>query len=124
MELGNVAYKPGIGRMASGTIITYGVLVNIQVAGSAFGFCFRKLQGCVALSAVDDLVCALQCKAGGVVIKRNGVLLYIPAVGSVAGITSYFEIFTMRRLRHHDRRDKHQKPTYIPLNVSHFLSVP
>jgi len=76
--------------MASRTLITYGLLMHIKVAGSTVGLGLIEFKGGMALSAVNHLVLAFQFKSGSVVLKRNRVFGNGPAVSGVTGVTTDF----------------------------------
>lgn len=84
--------------MASRTLITYGLLMHIKVAGSTVGFGLIKFKGGMALPAINHLMLAFQFKSGSVVFKRNRVFGNGPTVSGVTSVTADFQLFTMRRL--------------------------
>jgi hypothetical protein len=70
--------------MTPGAIITYRLLMDIEMAGCASGFRLRKFKRDMTLTAIDQLVLALKLKASCVVRKRNGVLRDRPAIRRMA----------------------------------------
>ena len=84
--------------MASRTLITYGLLVDIKMAGSTISFGLIEFKGGVALPAINHLMLAFQFKPGSIVLKRNRVFGNGPTVSGVTSVTADFQLFTMRRL--------------------------
>lgn len=81
--------------MASGTLITYGLLVHIKMAGSTVGFGLIKFKGSMALPAINHLVLTFQFKAGGIVLKGNRVFGNGPAVSGMTCVATDFQLFAM-----------------------------
>ncbi len=64
VEFCYVADDPGFGIMASGTLVTYGLLVYVQVAGSTIGFSADKFKRGVTLLAINFVMTTFKPKAG------------------------------------------------------------
>ena len=80
--------------MASRTLITYGLLVDIKMAGSTISFGLIEFKGGVALPAINHLMLAFQFKPGSIVLKRNRVFGNGPTVSGVTSVTADFQLFT------------------------------
>jgi hypothetical protein len=83
--------------MTSATIKACSGLVNIGVTFIAFGFCFRKYQGRMALPAVYLGMLPDQWQFGCVMIKRINIFIDLPAFCTVTNPATDFKICTVRR---------------------------
>jgi hypothetical protein len=83
--------------MTSGTIEACRGLVNIGVTFIAFGFCFIKYQGRMALTAVNFGMLPNQRQFGSVMIERIDIFIELPAFCAVTIPATDFKICTVRR---------------------------
>jgi hypothetical protein len=92
MNPGYVIHKPGGWRVASLAIEPCGALVNIDMTLIAFALSHGENQGRMTLSATDRIMLPVKNKFCFIMIKRVNRFIYLPAFGSVTGITADFEI--------------------------------
>lgn len=95
MDLGDIIHQPVVGRMTSRTILTYGLLMDVDMTRNTFSRGLGEDHRCMTGLAVDKGVLSFQTKSGGLVIEEEVFPQGLPSGRSMAVGTTDGQLFAM-----------------------------